>query len=207
MVLQCLAVLRTVRASTHDYVKHAVHRFVRHHMHHSGHWIAHEIVAPATVRVAVCTLAGLGAIGIGSATVMETRFHSHVPGKSDSPAILPLTPVSSGTGSSAIAWIRFDPGTADGMSDPPIPLDASVIVGSDPSPFNPAEGGDLIDPLLFLDYSADGVTDQLPPSEPAHPGFSSDPSGSPTTVPEPASTTVLAVALLRLAVCRRKLTG
>jgi len=64
MALQCWTVLRAVGARAHHYVKHAAHHLGRHHVHRAGHWIAHHLVAPTAVRVTVCTLAGLGAMGL-----------------------------------------------------------------------------------------------------------------------------------------------
>jgi hypothetical protein len=197
MALQCLAVLRTVAARAHHYVKHAAHHLGRHHVHRAGHWIAHPIVAPTAVRVTVCTLAGLAAIGIGGVSVTGTSSHSLVPGKLGSPATLPPSSAPSAIGGSASAPITFAPSTIGGLSDlsPFAPSDGDGSVDpsflsepgiggltdtppSDPSPFAPSEGNASVDPSFLLDPRAAGLTD-APPSDPREPGVSADASGRP----------------------------
>ena len=196
MALQCLAVLRTVGARAHHYLKHAGHHLFRQHIHRAGHWIAHPIVTPATVRVTVCTLASLGAIGIGGAAVTGTRFHSLPTGQFDGATTSPFAAVPSGPAGQSIPPIP--------SADPPIPSDPRATDGlSDPPSVDPGEYDDPVDPSFLSDPSAGGSTDP-PPPDPRDPDFSPDPSGAPTVIPEPASVVVLTMGLLGLAVSRRK---
>jgi PEP-CTERM motif len=218
MALQCLAVLRTVDARAHHYLKHAAHHLFRRHIHRAGHWIAHPIVTPATMRVMVCTLAGLGAIGIGGAAITGTRFHSLPTGQFEGATTPPFSAVPSGPDGPAGAPTPSDPSAVGGLSDPPTPSDPSAVGGlsdppipsdpgatgglSDPPTVAPGEDDDPVDPSFLSDPSAGGSTD--PPPDPRDPDFSPDPSGQPTAIPEPASIIVLTMGLLALAVVRRK---
>jgi hypothetical protein len=204
MALQCLAVLRAVSAHTHHHVKHAVHHLLQGHIHRAGHWIAHPIITPATVRVTVCTLAGVGAIGIGGAAISGTSFHSLLAGQFDGTTTPPSAAVLSRPGGPAGVPTAFDPDRIGGLSDPPVRSDPSAADGYFDRPsVIPGEDDDPVDPSFLSDPTAGGSTD--PPPDPRDPDFS-DPSGPPTAIPEPASIILLTTGLLGLAIAGRKVT-